>query len=65
MVENVLLFMSVFIVYIEVSPVTGFKFFSSSWAIYRWVNANIKLIKIHSEPNPSLFPQRRDFGEKV
>ena len=56
MVENVLLFMSVFIVYIEVSPVTGFKFFSSSWAIYRWVNANIKLIKIHSEPNPSLFP---------
>ena len=65
MVENVLLFMSVSIVYMEVSPETGFKFFSSPWAIYRWVTANMKMIQIHRELSPSLFPQEGDLEKRL
>ena len=48
-------FMSAFNVYNDVSHQTGFKFFFP-WAIYRYVTANMKVIKTQSDPNPCYFP---------
>ena len=40
----------------DFSGQTGFKVFSSPWAIYRCVAANMKVIKTQSDPNLSYFP---------
>ena len=39
-------------------------FFFPSWAIYRCVTANTKVIKTQIQPNPSYFP-KGSFEEKV
>ena len=39
------------------------KCFPPSWAIYRCVTANMKVIKTQSQPNPSYFP-KESFEEK-
>ena len=64
MVENVLLFMSVSIVYMEVSPETGFKFFLPLG------NLSLGNRKHENDPNPQgaqpkLVSPRGRFGEKA
>ena len=48
-------FMSALNVYNDVSRQTGASFFFP-WAIYRYVTANMKVIKTQSDPNPCYFP---------
>ena len=54
--RNRLRFMSAFNVYNDVSLETGVQVFSSPSVIYRYMTANIKVIKTRSEPNSSDFP---------
>ena len=56
MVETVYDLCQPFNVYNGVSHETGSKFFLGPWAIYSCVAANMTVIKMQSEPNPSYFP---------
>ena len=57
--------MSAFNVYNDVSLETGLQVFSSPWVIYRYMTANVKVIKTQSDPNSCDFPMGKTSSVSV